>query len=364
MAMEKTNYPVVDISDVRKKYQIIDIANLDFKAPNNSDALQSREFYGTEPELSSLKASILERGLLEAPIVMEPASPGDKYRVLEGNRRCHSLSLLLAEGNVATAAGKALSKVRCEVRPSVLTLVSEILEEYKSLNPNMSSEEQEEVSKYIESQVLSQLGSDALVRNTNRLNWSPIEQARSIKLLLDSGVPMEKVVASTGYAENTIKSRLSLLSKEEDLPEVIEALDKGEINFTVGKLLGNVKDAEARSEILEQAKLGASAEELKTLINEKEEKNKQAGGSGIKTQSRATKATTTAKVKTVLGVRKESDILAAIASLTAERSELQELDDDASANTMADVDCAIKVLQWVLNPADSANITSLFFGNN
>lgn len=361
--MEKNNYPVVDISEVRRKYQIIDISNLDFKRPNNSDALQQREFYGTDDEILSLKTSIKERGLLEAPIVMEDPEDTTKFRVLEGNRRCYAVTLLLQEGATSTPSGKSISKIRCEVRPSVLSMVSDYVEEWKSLNTSAPAEEVEDITNYVRNQVMAQLGADALTRNSNRLNWSPVEQSRSIKLLLDSGVDIKVICAQTGYSENTLKARLSLLSKEAELPDVIEALDKGTINYTVGKLLSNVKDVEARKELLSLAEEGKSSSEIKEIIDTKEEASKKSGGGGIKTQHRAKSSAASASTKT-LGVRKESALLEAISQLAEERALLVDSEDDDGVNLLADVDAAIKVLQWVLNPLDDTKIYQLFLADN
>lgn len=361
--MEKNNFPVVDIADARRTYKLVDVDKLDFKEPNNSDYLQSREFYGDQETLDSLKSSIKERGLLESPIVMEPDTTDGKLRVLEGNRRCYAVSMLLKEGVTSTNNGKALTKIRCEVRPSKLTLIEECFEEWVALNDNADDAEKEEVRSYITKEVLSQLGSDALVRNTQRLNWNAMEQARAIKQLLDAGLSMEQVCKNCALAENTIKARLSLLSREEEMPEVIEAIDKGEITFHVGKIIANVSDEETRKEILQEAKAGASGSEIKEKINKKQEEAEKEGKS-VKAQHRKKDAKPANKLANALGIRKDSDILEAVAKLSAERSTLQEFDDEVSANSVLDIEIALKTLQWILNPADGTSIVTLILGLN
>jgi ParB-like chromosome segregation protein Spo0J len=363
--MEKNNFPQVDISDVRRKYTLVDVSKLDFKEPSNSDELQSREFYGDEETIESLKNSILERGLLESPIVMEPDDQEGKYRVLEGNRRCYAVSLLLKENKVSTNNGKALTKIRCELRPNKLTMVEEFFQEWFSLNPGADDSEQEEVRAYILREVMSQLGSDALVRNTQRLNWNAMEQARAIKSLLEAGLSMDQVSKNCSLAENTIKARLSLLNKESEMPEVIEAIDRGEISFHVGKILSNVKDEQTRKEVLKEAINGASGSEVKAKINQKQADGEKEGKT-IKAQHRNKKDTATKKesLSSPLGVRKDKDLLEAVSKLSAERTTLSELTDEVSSNSVLDIEIALKVLQWVLNPSDTTEIVTLLLGLN
>ncbi len=363
--MEKNNFPQVDISDVRRKYVLVELSKLEFKNPNDSDELQAREFYGDDDAIAGLKASIAERGLLESPVVMEPEEADGSYRVLEGNRRCYAVSQLVKEGIIATSNGKALTKIRCEARPSVTSMVEEFLQEWLALNPAAEIEEQDEVRDNIRSQVMAQLGGDALVRNTQRLNWNPIEQARAIKSLMASGLSMEQVSRNCSLAENTIKARLSLLAKEEEMPEVIEAIDKGEITFHVGKIIANVKDEVARKEVLEQAKSGATGQLIKEVINQKEEEAKASGKGGIKNQHRKPVASTaTSKSSTPVGTRKDKELLEAVSKLSEERNTLKDLGDEVSANSVLDIEIALKTLQWVLNPSDNTDILTLILGLN
>jgi ParB-like chromosome segregation protein Spo0J len=360
--MEKNNFPQVDISDVRRKYSLVDVSRLEFKEPSNSDELQSREFYGDEETIEGLKSSILERGLLESPIVMEPEDADGKYRVLEGNRRCYAISLLIKDGVVSTNSGKALTKIRCELRPSKLTMVEEFFQEWLALNQNADEAEQQEVREHILKEVMSQLGSDALVRNTQRLNWNAMEQARAIRSLLDAGLSMDQVSKNCSLAENTIKARLSLLNKESEMPEVIEAIDRGEISFHVGKILSNVKDVETRKEVLQDAIQGASGSDIKAKINQRQE-DAQKEGKVIKAQHRKKDTATKASVSP-LGVRKDKELLEAVSKLSTERNTLAALEDEVSANSVLDIEIALKVLQWVLNPSDTTDVVTLLLGLN
>jgi ParB-like chromosome segregation protein Spo0J len=364
--MEKNNFGItVDISDARRKYLLLDFDKLEYKNPNSSDILQGREFYGTQDEIENLMSSIKERGLLEAPVVMEPDSPEGKYRVLEGNRRCYAVGKLLSNNVFSTNTGKSLQKIRVEARPNKVSLVEETVGEWVALNPSATQQEIDEVRAYVDNEVTLQLGSDALVRNTQRLNWSHVEMAHQVKSLMDSGMTLEYVAAQTGYAVNTIKSRLSLINKADEIPDVIEALDKNQITMTVGKLLSNVKDEAVRAEVLTEAVNGASSTVIKELINKKEEEAKKEGNAGIKAQHRAPRSNSPTKsTLTQTGTKKESQLLEAISSLSAERDTLAELNDEVSQNTVLDLEIGIKVLQWCVNADDTTPLISLFLDSN
>ena len=190
-----------------------------------------------------------------------------------------------------------------------------------------------------------------------------MEQARAIRSLLDAGLSMDQVSKNCSLAENTIKARLSLLNKEAEMPEVIEAIDKGEISFHVGKILSNVKDVETRKEVLKEAIQGASGTEIKAKINQRQEEGEKEG-KVIKAQHRK-KDTSSAKASvSPLGVRKDKDLLEAVSKLSEERKTLAALDDEVSANSVLDLEIALKVLQWVLNPSDTTDVVTMLLGFN
>ncbi len=354
--------PTVDATDVRKSYKLIDYTELQYKKPGNADTLQSREYYGDDAEIAGMKTSILEKGVLESPIVMEN-DDGYGYRVLEGNRRCYIIGLLLAEGHTATATGRALSKVRCEVRPSVLSITEDKLQEWAALQGDVSEDEMEAVREHIRKEIIKELGSDALVRNTQRLNWSPVEQARKIKELLDAGSKIEDLSKQFGLTTQTIQVRLNLLNKEAEMPEVIEAIDKQEITFSVGKLLSNVADPTARKELLEEAKEGKAHDEVKEKIDTKHREAVAAGGKGIKAQDRKREKKTPAEaVKTTQ--RHATELKVVLASISSARSQYQLVqdEDDGALNSALDLGIAIKVIQWCLDPSDSTPLLNVVLG--
>lgn len=354
--------PTVDATDVRKSYKLIDYTELQYKKPGNADTLQSREYYGDDAEIAGMKTSILEKGVLESPIVMEN-DDGNGYRVLEGNRRCYVIGLLLADGHSATATGRALSKVRCEVRPSVLSITEDKLQEWAALQGDVSEEEMETVREHIRKEIIKELGSDALVRNTQRLNWSPVEQARKIKELMDAGSKVEDLSKQFGLTTQTIQVRLNLLNKEAEMPEVIEAIDKQEITFSVGKLLSNVVDPAARKELLEEAKEGKAHDEVKEKIDTKHREAVAAGGKGIKAQDRKREKKTPAEaVKTTQ--RQASELKVVLASISSARSQYQLVqdEDDGALNSALDLGIAIKVIQWCLDPSDPTPLLNVVLG--
>ena len=142
------NFPTVDATDIKSSYKLVDLADLEYKSPGDTDILQSREYYGSEEEIASMKQSISAKGVLESPIVMDN-DEGTGYRVLEGNRRCYVLNLLVSEGVTATDTGKALTKVRVEVKPSVLNVVESTFQDWLSLNADADAEVQEACREHI-----------------------------------------------------------------------------------------------------------------------------------------------------------------------------------------------------------------------
>lgn len=356
------NFPTVTLADVRRTYKLLDHSDLEYKRPGNADELQSREYYGDDEAIAGMKTSILEKGVLECPIVMENPETG-KYRVLEGNRRCYIVGLLLGEGHTAVAtSGMSLTKIRCEVRPSVLSITEEKLEEWKALQGDLDEDTIEAAREHIRKEVIRELGSDALIRNTQRLNWSPVEQARKIKELLDAGSSLAELARQFGLAEQTIQVRLNLLNKEAEMPEVLEAIDRQEITFSVGKLLSNVSDATARKEILAEAKEGKAHDEVKDTIDKKHSEAVAAGGPGIKAQSRNRVKKSPAAAKTPC--RTPEDIKKSLADISTARAGYTAIqdEDDGALNSALDLGIALKVIQWVLSPEDTTPLVTVVLG--
>ena len=147
------------------------------------------------------------------------------------------------------------------------------------------------------------------------------------------------------------------------MPEVIQAVDNAEVSFSVGKLLANVSDEEARQEILEVAKgdeeSKPSTNEVKELIDSKHQESKEAGGEGIKAQDRKKRAAKAPKTP----VRSGEELLRCVQELATLRATLQGVDDDPqSENAALDLGVAIQVLQWVMDPSDDSTLESGILG--
>ena len=363
--MANANFPTIDATSIKSTYKLVDLSDLSYKTPGDTDILQSREYYGSAEEIDSMKQSISAKGVLESPIVMEN-DEGTGYRVLEGNRRCHILNLLVSEGVTATDTGKALTKVRVEVKPSVLNVVETTFQDWLSLNTEADADLQEQCREHIRSQVMLELGQDAMIRNTQRLNWSPIEMARQIRAQMEGGQDIDVLAKKFGLAVQTLRKRLSLLDKEADMPEVIQAVDNAEVSVSVGMLLGNVSNEEARQEILEVAKgdeqSKPSTNEIKELIDTKHQESVASGGEGIKAQDRKRRAQKAPKTP----VRSGEELLQVIQELASLRSSLQQAnadgDDPTSENASMDLGVAIQTLQWVVDPSDDNPLETVILG--
>jgi ParB-like chromosome segregation protein Spo0J len=357
-----SDFPEIDATSIKASYKLVDLDDIRYNQPGDTDILQSREFYGTEAEVDSMTKSITAKGLLD-PIVVMDNDDGKGYRVLEGNRRCFILNSLVDAGVVASDNGKALTKVRVEVKPSVMSIVESTFQDWLSLNAEASDETQHSCREHLREQVMLDLGQDALIRNTQRLNWSPIEMARQIKTQMDGGQDIEVLAKNFGLAVQTVRTRLALLDKEAEMPEVIQAVDNAEVSFSVGKLLANVSDEEVRKEVLAVAKGDTeskpSTNEVKEIIDSKHTESVEAGGEGIKAQDRKKRATKAPKT----GVRSGEELLVAIQELAATRAILVDDKDNAvSENAAMDLKVAIQVLQWVTDPKDTNSLETVVLG--
>lgn len=364
--MDKNTFPEVTTSQLGSTYRLLDLKDLIYKQPGDTDILQSRTEYGSDDERQSMKTSILARGVLE-PIAVIPL-PDGTFRVTEGNRRTLSLNELIAEGHTATDTGQALSKIRCEVKPSIASTTDSIYNDWLSLNESAEEDVKTACRAYVEKQVKLGLGQEALIRNTQRLNWSPIEVATQIQLQLDAGVDKDFLCKQFGIAEKTLNERLRLLSKKEEIPLVLEAVEQGKAGWTTARLLSNVKDELVRKEILtkvtspEEGEKALSSKEVKTLIDEKHQASIASGGEGIKAQDRKKRAPRPPK-----GLKKElrgaEALLATIQEVATLRSELSaDEDDELSINSALDLEIALKTLQWVVNPKDIRPLTEVIIG--
>ena len=187
--------------------------------------------------------------------------------------------------------------------------------------------------------------------------------ARQIKAQMEAGQDINVLAKNFGLAVQTVRTRLALLDKEADMPEVIQAVDNAEVSFSVGKLLANVSDDEARQEILEVAKgddtSKPSTNEVKDLIDSKHKESVDSGGEGIKAQDRKKRAQKAPKTP----VRGGEELLKCVQELATLRATLQAVENDPqSENAALDLGVAIQVLQWIMDPADANSLESVILG--
>ena len=154
-----------------------------------------------EKAMQELSASIKEHGIIQ-PLVLRRV--GDKYEIIAGERRYK-------------AAGMAgLQKV-----PAIIT----------NLDDNSSAEV-------------------ALVENVQRKGLTPIEEAKSYKVLLDRGyVTQDELAKKIGVSQSTVANKLRLLNLDE---EVQKALLDGNISERHARSLLQLPDKNKQKELLQK----------------------------------------------------------------------------------------------------------------
>ena len=288
-------------------FRLLNFDSLIFLPPESEggqdrDIYQVRGDYGLPEDLEAMKASIKSLGLLEAPLVapiVGEAGSKATYRVLEGNRRCWALQQLMSEGVVSNTQGDALEKIKCVVRPSLDQIAQATYQDWLGLNPQATDETKSRCMEYIRKEIELTMGQESLVRNTQRKNMNPLEIARQVQLQIDGGKTIDELAKKFGLAPSTLRSRLTLLAKEPEMPEVIQAIEAGEVGLTVGKLLANVTEEETRKELLETSKKeNLSSDDVRDKINEKHDKLVESGEKGIKGESKIASSSEEASSKT------------------------------------------------------------------
>ncbi len=175
-----------------------------------------------EQAMEELAASIKEHGIIQ-PLVLRRV--GNKYEIIAGERRYKA----------AIMAG--LQKV-----PAIIT----------SLDDNSSAEV-------------------ALVENVQRKSLTPIEEAKSYKILLDRGyVTQEELAKRIGVSQPTIANRLRLLNLDE---EVQKALLEEQISERHARSMLKVQDFAKQKELLRKVIEGRWTvrqldDEIKSLISD------------------------------------------------------------------------------------------------
>jgi ParB family chromosome partitioning protein len=202
--------------------------------------------------LEALAESIREKGVLQ-PLLVRPLGDG-RYAIVAGERRYRA----------AKMAGLAEVPVR----------VLDLSEKEARLLALMENLQREDLNPYEETLGVLDLLSEDLGKTREEV-VSLLERMRKEKRGVAAhnvmGTPeakrVEEVFRALGRMswESFVQNRLPLLGLPEDLRA---ALEEGALPYTAALELKKVKDLEARTRLLEEAKGGLSLRELKARVRE------------------------------------------------------------------------------------------------
>lgn len=240
----------------------LDEAKLIFVDPDKNGAdfnnyFQSRSFYGNSKEIKELKESIISNGILEPLLVCEDSTP-NSYRVLEGNRRAYVLYKILEESPTAkTPFGWSLSSVAVKITENPQKIVDREYNNWIALNKHydIPDEIKEKCKDFLSDQVYNVYNKEALHRNTQRKEWTWVEQMRSCKYRISHGESEEAVASSQNMTKQTLRNNISKYDQLERHPDVMEALNAQEISKSVAALFTNTEpENKNRAVLLQKAK--------------------------------------------------------------------------------------------------------------
>lgn len=217
---------------------------------------QPRKYFDKET-LNQLVSSVEETGILQ-PIIVRPLD-GGKYQIVAGERRF-------------SAASKAgLREVPVVIRELTDEQVQEIalIENITrdELNP---VEETQAIVKLIANHIdYSHQDTVELIRkgyHKNRKSALKIQETEEWKYVV-------LVLQKMGYTPISFSTnRLPLLKLPED---ILSAIQKGELAYSKGKIIGTIKDKQKRKNLLKQAiKNNLSREEIKVKVAQIRKKSK------------------------------------------------------------------------------------------
>lgn len=224
----------------------LDEAKLIFVDPDNKEAdfnnyFQSRSFYGTTKELDELEDSIRSNGILEPLLVCKDIAP-DSYRVLEGNRRAYVLYRILnKEPHAKTPFGWSLSSVSVKITENPQEIVDREYKKWIALNKdqNISEEIKNKCKEHLADQVYSVYNKEALHRNTQRKEWTWVEQMRSCQYRISHGESEDAVASSQNMTKQTLRYNIKKYIELARHPDVMEALNAQQIPKSVATLFTN-----------------------------------------------------------------------------------------------------------------------------
>lgn len=263
-------YPVLSQEVLRQRKATIsaetildlDETRLIFVDPDKNEAdfnnyFQSRSFYGNSKEINELKESIVSNGILEPLLVCEDSAP-NSFRVLEGNRRAYVLYKILEESPSAkTPFGWSLSSVAVKITENPQKIIDREYNNWIALNKHydIPDEIKKKCKDFLSDQVYNVYNKEALHRNTQRKEWTWVEQMRSCKYRISHGESEEAVASSQNMTKQTLKYNIKKYDQLERHPDVMEALNAQEISKSVAALFTNTEpENKTRAVLLQKAK--------------------------------------------------------------------------------------------------------------
>ncbi|HLP66732.1 MAG TPA: ParB/RepB/Spo0J family partition protein [Rhizobium sp.] len=167
--------------------------------------------------LSSLKASILEHGIIQAITVRPPEAAdrdleGDRYRVFAGARRHQAVTELIAEGKLPTDF----------LIPALLKNVGDTAADEMSLAEN-------------------------ILRRAMR----PVDEFKAFSRMADAGASAEEIALRFGQTVRFVQGRMALGRLH---PEILDAFDRDEINFEAATAYTIEPDPERQLEVFNSLK--------------------------------------------------------------------------------------------------------------
>jgi hypothetical protein len=254
LRQRKANISAETILDLEKSNLIF--VDPDSKSADFNNYFQSRSFYGNKKELEQLKDSIIANGILEPLLVCEDGSDGS-YRVLEGNRRAYILNKILEENSSAkTSFGWSLSSVSVKVTENPQKIIDREYNNWLALNKdkNIAQDVKEKCKDFLSDQVYNVYNQEALHRNTQRKQWTWVEQMRSCKYRISHGESEDIVASSQNVTKKTLRYNINKYNQLERHPDVMEALNAQQITKSVATLFTNTNPKDKiRSNLLKEA---------------------------------------------------------------------------------------------------------------
>ncbi len=111
-----------------------------------------------------------------------------------------------------------------------------------------------------------------LEENIKREDVTPVQEGKWFKYLMSKGNTMEEIARKIGKSESYVRQRVELVEAEKDLQDAVE---RGEMSFSVAREIMGIKDPETREYVKKLAiESGANVEMVKMWKKDIEEQKK------------------------------------------------------------------------------------------